>query len=83
MKTIKNAVALLLAATVMSATVGCSSIERLEANARKDRAENPEKYQEIPEIARQQMTANQQGVTFPEFCTWGCPAESTDLTRAW
>lgn len=66
----------------VSATSGCSSIAALETSARADRAANPEKYQEDPAIQRQQMTPNQEGAAYPQFCTWGCQ-EQIDLTRNW
>lgn len=66
-----------------AANTGCSTIDRLEANARADRAAHPEKYQEIEAVKRAQMTNNGNGIAFPEFCTFGCPETQTELTRAW
>lgn len=80
---IKKIAALAFLATAVITASGCSTIERLEANARADRAAHPEKYQEIPEVARAQKTGNQEGAAFPEFCTFGCPAQHEDLTRNW
>ncbi|HGA2320932.1 TPA: hypothetical protein ACIRVE_005564 [Pseudomonas putida] len=68
-----------LAVSLFSAT-GCSTIAQLEANARADRAAHPEKYQEIPEVARQQMSPGQDGAPYPQFCTFGC-TEPMDLSR--
>lgn len=78
----KLAATAVIAASLLSAT-GCSTIAQLEANARADRAAHPEKYQEIADVARQQMSPGQDGAPYPEFCTWGCPETPTDLTRAW
>lgn len=80
---LKNLTALVVVGVVMLAASGCSTIDRLEANAAADRAAHPEKYEEIPAIARQQMSPGQNGAAYPEFCTWGCPEEATDLTRSW
>ena len=71
----------LIAASLLSMT-GCSTVAQLEENARAERAENPGKYQEITEVQRAQMTQNQGGAAYPEFCTFGCK-EPMDLTRAW
>lgn len=64
---------------------GCTTLDNLHAAAAADRAANPEKYTEIPEVQRAQMTANQDGSAYPQFCTWGCPTseERIELTRAW
>lgn len=81
-KTTKYSLAVL---AIMGAllSAGCSTVERWEAAAVADRAANPAKYQEDPEILRQQLTANEGGAAYPEFCTWGCPSERVELTRAW
>lgn len=68
-----------IAISVLSVS-GCSTIAQLEANARADRAANPEKYREIAEVARQQMSPGQDGGPYPQFCTFGCQ-EPVDLTR--
>lgn len=65
------------------ATTGCGTISTLEENARAERAENPAKYQEIPEVARAQKTQNEGGAAYPEFCTFGCPGQPQELTRNW
>ena len=74
--------AAVIIATV-SVTAGCSTIANLEAAAQADRAQHLEKYQEDQTILRQQLTANQNGLAYPQFCTWGCPKEQMDLTRSW
>lgn len=68
---------------VLSTASGCSAVTKLEASARADRAANPEKYQEIPEVARQQMSPGQDGGPYPAFCTFGCPDTQPDLSRNW
>ena len=64
-------------------TAGCETLDKAHAGAVAERAANPEKYTEIPEVKRAQMTANQNGSAYPEFCTFGCPTaeERIDLTR--
>jgi hypothetical protein len=77
---IKQLVATACIAASLLAMTGCSAIAQLEENARADRAANPGKYLEDPEIKRAQMTQNQGGAAYPEFCTFGC-TEPMDLTR--
>ena len=81
--TLKTLFTAAVIAAAVSVTAGCSTIASLEASAQADRAEHPEKYQEDKATLRQQLTANQNGSAYPEFCTFGCPAESMDLTRNW
>lgn len=81
-KLIKSAMATLVVVAAVAST-GCAAIDRLEERAVADRAQNPEKYQEIAQVKREQMTANQGGMAYPEFCTNGCPEIQTDLTRNW
>ena len=64
-------------------STGCTTVDNLHAAAVAERAANPEKYQEIASVQRAQMTANQDGSAYPQFCTFGCPTaeERLDLTR--
>ena len=78
----KAIVAALVIVGSLSSTAGCSTIADLQAAASADRAAHPEKYLEDPAILRQQMTPNQEGMAYPQFCTWGC-GEQIDLTRNW
>ncbi|MNJ62848.1 hypothetical protein D3C77_587030 [compost metagenome] len=81
-KLVKTAMcALVLAAGLGS--VGCATVEKLEADARADRAAHPGKYTEIPEVRKAQMTQNESGAAYPAFCTFGCKEQTEDLTRAW
>ncbi|WP_153785395.1 hypothetical protein [Pseudomonas sp. EMN2] len=81
MKKIGKAVAVIVAVAGLAALGGCSAITELEARAVADRAANPAKYLEDPDIKRAQMTQNEGGAAYPEFCTFGCPKEPMDLTR--
>ncbi|MDH4602361.1 MULTISPECIES: hypothetical protein [Pseudomonas syringae group] len=69
--------------TAAISSTGCSTVSQLEANAIADRSANPEKYREDPAVLRQQLTANQSGFAYPEFCTFGCPDEPMNLMRPW
>ncbi|VVN26520.1 hypothetical protein PS623_04562 [Pseudomonas fluorescens] len=80
---VKKFAGLAFLAVTLAVASGCSTIERLEANALADRAKNPQKYQEIPEVAQAQKSANQNGPAYPEFCTFGCPDQHEVLTRNW
>ena len=80
---LKSLIAIALVASTALLNAGCSSIAELKASARADREAHPEKYKEDPEVVRQQMTANQNGPAYPQFCTWTCPIEQPDLTRNW
>jgi len=81
MQKIVKALAVLVAVAGIATVGGCSTIADLEARAVADRAANPSKYLEDPDIKRAQMTQNQGGAAFPEFCTFGCPKEPMDLSR--
>lgn len=81
MKKIGKAVAVTVAVAGLAALWGCSTIAELEARAVADRAANPGKYLEDPDIKRAQMTQNEGGAAYPEFCTFGCPKEPMVLTR--
>lgn len=78
----KAIAAVLVIVGSLSSAAGCSTIADLQAAAKADRAAHPEKYLEDPVILRQQMTPNQEGMAYPQFCTWGC-GEQIDLTRNW
>lgn len=79
---IKTLAATALFAASLFAVTGCSTVAKLEKKALAERADTPEKYQEITEVQRAQLTQNQGGAAFPEFCTFGCK-EPMDLTRNW
>lgn len=66
-------------------STGCQTMDKLHADAVAERAANPEKYTEIPEIQRAQMMPNQNGSMYPQSCAFGCPTaeERIDLTRNW
>ena len=81
MKKIGKALAVVVSVAGLASVGGCSTIADLEARAVADRAANPAKYLEDPDIKRAQMTQNQGGAAYPEFCTFGCPKEPMVLTR--
>lgn len=83
MKISKTILMSIFVATVAAATSGCSTVNQWEASALADRAANPEKYREDPAVLRQQLTANQSGFAYPEFCTFGCSEEPVNLMRPW
>lgn len=66
-------------------STGCTTIDNLHAAAAAERAANPEKYTEIPEVARAQYTANQDGSVYQQSCAFGCPTpeQRMELTRNW
>ncbi|WP_219096191.1 hypothetical protein [Pseudomonas sp. UMAB-40] len=70
-----------LVALIALANTGCTTIDKLHADAVADRAANPEKYTEIPEVRAAQMANNQDSGAYPAFCTWGCTDDAMPVTR--
>ena len=81
MKALTKAAAFSLVALLALASTGCAALDKLHADAAADRAANPEKYTEIPEVRAAQMASNQDGGAYPAFCTWGCTDDAFPVTR--
>lgn len=62
-------------------STGCTTLDNLHAAAAAERAVNPEKYTEIPEVAQAQYSAGQDGMPYQPSCAWGCPDGVPELTR--
>jgi hypothetical protein len=62
------------------ATTGCAGVDKLHADAVAERAANPEKYTEIPEVRMSQLTKGETPI-YQDSCAFGCPEGLPELTR--
>lgn len=72
MKALTKAAAFTFVAMFALATTGCAGIDKLHADAVAERAANPEKYTEIPEVLSAQTAPNQDGPIYQKSCAFGC-----------
>ncbi|WP_219096269.1 hypothetical protein [Pseudomonas sp. UMAB-40] len=81
MKALTKIAAFGLVAMFALANTGCTTIDKLHADAVADRAANPEKYTEIPDVRIAQLTMGEAPI-YQDSCAFGCPDGLPELTRS-
>jgi hypothetical protein len=80
MKALTKIAAFGIVAMCALATTGCAGLDKLHADAVAERAANPEKYTEIPEVRLAQLTKGEAPI-YQDSCAFGCPDGLPELTR--
>lgn len=81
MKALTKIAAFGLVAMFALANTGCTTIDKLHADAVADRAANPEKYTEIPAVRLAQISKSDETPIYQDSCAFGCPDGLPELTR--